>query len=152
MKKKMNKRLYAVILSAAMAFTTVCPAMATESTDAAALYEDVSVEEEAEVLAEEIYAPGFDEDKAFMLRVIEGARQKLGWETLGYEPNEEFVAEYLDTFQKLIERMTAEDIIEESLTEWLSEADENDPTRCGFPKCKIHDAYISIHGCQVCID
>ena len=94
----------------------------------------------------------FDEDKAFMLRVIEGARQKLGWETLGYEPNEEFVAEYLDTFQKLIERMTAEDIIEESLTEWLSEADENDPTRCGFPKCKIHDAYISIHGCQVCID
>ena len=94
----------------------------------------------------------FDEDKAFMLRVIESARQKLGWETLGYETNEEFVAEYLDTFQKLIERMTAEDIIEESLTEWLSEADENDPTRCGFPKCKIHDAYISIHGCQVCID
>ena len=94
----------------------------------------------------------FDEDKAFMLRVIESARQKLGWETLGYEPNEEFVAEYLDTFQKLIERMTAEDIIEESLTEWLSEADENDPTRCGFQKCKIHDAYISIHGCQVCID
>ena len=81
-----------------------------------------------------------------------GARQKLGWETLGYEPNEEFVAEYLDTFQKLIERMTAEDIIEESLTEWLSEADENDPTRCGFPKCIIHDAFISIHGCQVCID
>ena len=67
MKKKMNKRLYAVILSAAMVFTTVCPAMATESVeaDAAALYEDVSVEEEAEVLAEEIYAPGFDEDKAF---------------------------------------------------------------------------------------
>ena len=94
----------------------------------------------------------FDEDKAFMLRVIEGARHKLGWETLGYEPNEEFVAEYLDTFQKLIQRMSAEDIIEESLTEWLSEADENDPIRCGFPKCKIHDAYISIHGCQVCTD
>ena len=57
-----------------------------------------------------------------------------------------------ENVEKLIERMTAEDIIEESLTEWLSEADENDPTRCGFPKCIIHDAFISIHGCQVCID
>ena len=94
----------------------------------------------------------FDEDKAFMLRVIEGAMQKLGWETLGYKPNEEFVTEYLDTFRKLIERMTADDIIDTSLTEWLSEADENDPTRCGFPKCKIHDTYISVHGCQVCTD
>ncbi|SEQ62608.1 hypothetical protein SAMN02910369_02150 [Lachnospiraceae bacterium NE2001] len=94
----------------------------------------------------------FDEDKTFMLKVIDGARHKHGWETLGYEPNEEFVAEYLDKFQKLVERMTAEDILEESLTEWLSKADENDPVRCGFPKCKIHDTYISIHGCQVCMD
>ena len=87
-----------------------------------------------------------------MLRVIEGSRHKLGWETLGYEPNEEFVAVYLDAFQKLIERMNAEDIIEESLTDWLSEADEKDPIRCGFPKCEIHDAYVNVHGCQVCKD
>ena len=45
----------------------------------------------------------FDDDKPFMLRVIEGARHKLGWETLGYVPNEAFVAEYLDKFQKLVE-------------------------------------------------
>lgn len=94
----------------------------------------------------------FDEDKLFLLKVIDAAGQKLGWETLGYEPNEEFVTEYLDKFRKLIERMTAEDIIEGSLTGWLSGAGENDPVRCGFPKCKIHDAYISIHGCQVCTD
>ena len=94
----------------------------------------------------------FDEDKAFMHRVIDGAKQKLGWETLGYEPNEEFTFQFLDTFRKLIERMTADEIIDASLTEWLSEADEYDPVRCGFPKCKIHDTYISIHGCQVCTD
>ena len=94
----------------------------------------------------------FAEDKAFMLKVIEGAKQKLGWETLGYKPNEEFALQFLDTFQKLIERMTADDIIDATLTEWLSEADDNDPIRCGFPKCKIHDTYISIHGCQVCTD
>jgi hypothetical protein len=33
----------------------------------------------------------FDDDKAFMLRIIEGAKQKIGWETLHYQPNEEFV-------------------------------------------------------------
>jgi hypothetical protein len=32
-------------------------------------------------------------------------------------------------------------INEESLDEWLSEADENDPIRHVFLKCKIHDAY-----------
>ncbi|MBR1824736.1 MAG: hypothetical protein IJ779_10975 [Ruminococcus sp.] len=94
----------------------------------------------------------FDDDKAFMLRVIDGAKQKIGWESLRYRPNEEFVNEYLETFKKLIERMTVDDIIEENLIEWLSEADENDPVKCGFPKCKIHDAYISVHGCQVCTD
>ena len=94
----------------------------------------------------------FDDDKAFMLRVIDGAKQKIGWETLRYKPNEEFVIEYLETFKKLIERMTVDDVIEEYLTEWLSEADENDPVKCGFPKCKIHDAYVSVHGCQVCTD
>lgn len=94
----------------------------------------------------------FDEDKVFMLKVIEGAKQKLGWETLDYHPDEEFLFGCLDTFKKLIELMTYDDIIFTSLTEWLEEADENDPVRCGFPKCKIHDTYLSIHGCQVCTD
>ena len=94
----------------------------------------------------------FAEDKAFMLRVIDLAKQKLGWETLDYEPNKEFADEFLDTFRKLVERMTVDDIVDDSLTEWLSEADENDPIKCGFPKCKIHDTYISVHGCQVCTD
>lgn len=94
----------------------------------------------------------FHEDKAFMLRVIEGAKNKLGWETLGYSPNEEYAEEFLGTFRKLIERMTADDIIDASLDEWLSEADENDPVKCGFPKCAVHDTYLSIHGCQVCTD
>lgn len=94
----------------------------------------------------------FDEDKAFLLRVIDGAKNKFGWETLRYQPNEEFVNEYLETFQKLIEHMNADDIIESSLTEWLSEAGENDPVKCGFPKCRIHNAYISAYGCQVCAD
>ena len=94
----------------------------------------------------------FDEDKAFMLNVIDGAKNKLGWETLDYEPDEKIIFGFLDEFRKLIECMTVGDIVEESLTEWLSEAGEDDPVRCGFPKCKIHDTYESVFGCQVCME
>lgn len=24
--------------------------------------------------------------------------------------------------------------------------------KCGFTKCQKHDAYVSVHGCQVCTD
>lgn len=94
----------------------------------------------------------FDEDKKFLLNTIEGARRKLGWETLGYQPNEEFAAEYLDKFEKLIDKMTVDDIKDGSLTLWLAGAEGNDPINRGFPKCKIHETYISIYGCQVCTD
>ena len=94
----------------------------------------------------------FEEDKEFLLGVIDGVKSKLGWETLDYEPNEEVIFGYMDTFRKLIERMSVDDIDEKNLTEWLSAADADDPVNCGFPKCEKHDAYISVAGCQVCMD
>ncbi len=94
----------------------------------------------------------FEEDKKFMLGVIDGVKNKLGWETLDYEPNEEVIFMYMDTFRKLIDRMSIDDIDEENLTEWLSAADADDPVNCGFPKCEKHDTYISIAGCQVCME
>ena len=89
-----------------------------------------------------------------MLRVIEGARQKLGWETLRdrYEPNEERVKYYLDGYQILMERMTEADIKDESLTKWLDECEPDQPPKCGFPLCEKHHAFISLFGCQVCTD
>ena len=94
----------------------------------------------------------FEEDKEFLLGVIDGVKNKLGWETLDYEPNEEVIFGYMDTFRKLIERMSVDDIDEKNLTEWLSATDADDPVNCGFPKCEKHDAYISVAGCQVCMD
>lgn len=94
----------------------------------------------------------FAEDKAFMLRVIEGARQRLGWETLDYTPNAEFAMSYLDDFQVLIERMTEADIRDELLAEWLAWHDPEDPPFCGYPLCSVHHAYLSLYGCQVCMD
>lgn len=94
----------------------------------------------------------FNTDKEFLLNVIRGAQQKLGWETLGYQPNEDFAAEYLSELTVMFTAMTADDICESSLSDWLADADESDPVNRGFPKCKIHDTYISFHGCQVCTD
>ena len=52
----------------------------------------------------------FEQDKRFMRRVIKGAENKTGWEKLDYSPNEQFVSCYLEKFENLINRMTADDI------------------------------------------
>ena len=54
----------------------------------------------------------FEEDKKFIIQLINGARNKAGWERLDYSPNEELVSYYLDTFENLIKRMTVGDIRE----------------------------------------
>lgn len=92
----------------------------------------------------------FEEDQKFMLRLINGARNKTGWERLDYSPNEELVSNYLDAFENLIRRMTADDIREESLNQWLSEAEADDPIRCGFPRCEKHNVFLTRFGCQIC--
>lgn len=92
----------------------------------------------------------FIEDKNFMLRVIQGARDKIGWEKLEYRPNEEFVLFYLEGFEKLINRMTVNDIRENSLKEWLNESKADDPVHNGFPRCKKHGTFLTYLGCQIC--
>ena len=92
----------------------------------------------------------FEEDKKFMIRLINGARNRIGWERLDYCPNEELVSDYLNAFENLIGRMTVEDIREESLNHWLSEAKEDDPVWCGFPRCEKHNTFLTCFGCQIC--
>ncbi|MDE6596718.1 MAG: hypothetical protein K2K44_12025 [Oscillospiraceae bacterium] len=92
----------------------------------------------------------FEEDKRFIISIINGARNKIGWEKLDYTPNEEYILRCLDTFENLIDRMTADNICENSLNNWLSEADENDPVYGGFPKCRKHNTFLTCFGCQIC--
>lgn len=92
----------------------------------------------------------FKEDKQFIIKVIHGARNKIGWEKLDYRPNEEFVSFYLNTFENLINRMTIHDIKENALNHWLSESEANDPVYCGFPRCKKHNTFLTCFGCQLC--
>lgn len=92
----------------------------------------------------------FKQDKKFIIRVINAARNKTGWEKLDYSPNEEFISYYLNTFENLINRMTIDDIRENSLNHWLAESEGNDPVYCNFPRCKIHNTFLTCFGCQIC--
>ena len=92
----------------------------------------------------------FEEDKKFIIKVINGARNRIGWEKLDYSPNEEIVLRYLDTFENLINRMTADDIRDDSLNDWLSKSEDDNPVYCDFPRCEKHNTFLSCFGCQIC--
>ena len=92
----------------------------------------------------------FASDKAFLLKMIEAAENKLDWEKLGYTPNQDIISMKLYQFGKLIGRMTEQDINENAAAEWLEGAESNDPVNCGFPRCKIHNTLLTFLGCQIC--
>lgn len=92
----------------------------------------------------------FSGDKEFIIKVIDGARNRLGWEKLGYEPNEEIISRYLDNLEGLINRMTMDAIRENALREWMLQADANDPVYTGFPRCEKHNTFLTCYGCQIC--
>lgn len=95
----------------------------------------------------------FADEKAFIIRVIEGAETKLGWKTLNYEPSEERILSYLSSFKRLVEGFEEIDIDERSYDEWIELCD--DPV-CGipkgFPKCQVHNVYLHFGGCVACND
>lgn len=92
----------------------------------------------------------FIEDKKFIIQVINGARNRTGWEKLDYSPNEEFVSYHLNVFENLVNRMTVDDIKENALNHWLSKSEGNDPVCCNFPRCKKHNIFLTCFGCQIC--
>ena len=93
-----------------------------------------------------------EEDKAFMLRVIEGAKNKTGWVRLDYEPNEELLFPFLDSFGRLIKRVTADEIDDEEIKKWYELSRADDPIYNGFPKCEKHGIFLTCFGCQICND
>ncbi|AEV69934.1 hypothetical protein [Acetivibrio clariflavus] len=95
----------------------------------------------------------FERERSFILKVIEGAREKLGWETLHYEPNEAFVFSYLDTFKNLIINFDPVYIDKEAYRCWKEEG--NDPRFAipeGFTKCPKHGTLLYFNGCIACND
>lgn len=92
----------------------------------------------------------FPADRRFMLRVIAGAQRRTGWERLDYRPDAAFVSRSLNAFACLIRRMTADEIQASALSDWLAQAEPDDPVRCGFPRCERHHTFLTCFGCQIC--
>lgn len=92
----------------------------------------------------------FEENRAFLLKVIEAAKNKAGWELLDYVPNEKLLFPCLDRFAQLISKIGTDNIKPEALEEWLKAANPSDPVLAGFPKCPKHGALLSCFGCQIC--
>ncbi len=92
----------------------------------------------------------FEENKRFMLKVIEAAESRTGWDKLGYQPNEELLLPALKKFAEMISQMTAEDVDENETREWFAAAEHDAPVLCGFPKCPKHGTLLSCFGCLIC--
>lgn len=96
----------------------------------------------------------FDNIKCFLLNVIEGAKKKIGWEFLDYQPDEELLFHCLDQFYNMISNVNTGMINQTSAQECLNAAKEvpNDPVVCGYPCCKKHSVFLTVFGCHLCND
>lgn len=89
----------------------------------------------------------FEEEKQFLLRVIEGAIEKHGWAILNYTPGDGII-EFLKTFYRLVNAFTKEYVDPKAYLEWI----EPDEFSEGFPCCEEHGVLLSCFGCILCND
>lgn len=94
----------------------------------------------------------FEADRTFILSVVNGMRNKLGWEKLQYKPSEEHILRCINEFERLILNINKSDINIDEINEWLTEAEPNDPINNNFPICPVDGVLLTLHGCQVCTD
>lgn len=96
--------------------------------------------------------PRFEEEKQFILSVLDGIKQRLGWETLGYQPNEQMLFDHIEKFCCLIQKTDISDINPYSKDEWVKMTDTSLKDRSTQPKCEIHGTYLTCFGCEICTD
>lgn len=92
----------------------------------------------------------FEESRRFMMKTIELAENRTDWDKLDYAPNEELLFPMLNKFSGMLSKLSAKDIIQNALLEWLDAADKDDPVLLGFPKCGKHGTLLSCYGCHLC--
>ena len=95
-------------------------------------------------------AATFDEDRQFMVDVVDAASRRTGWEKLGIKPNEEHLRPMLGWFRKRFVRLKQADINPDILEGWLANMDDDEPALNGFPCCKEHGIYLTWIGCHIC--
>lgn len=94
----------------------------------------------------------FNEQKEFIIKVLEGIMDKVGWDTLDYEPNMEIISDKVHQLKEMFGKMQPEDINMIAVNEWLNDTSDTEPIKTGCPKCKKHNIYLSLFGCIACND
>jgi hypothetical protein len=89
----------------------------------------------------------FDADQQFLLRVIEAAKTRSGWERLDYEPHEEWVIPCLEQFRKLLEAFQPEHRCLDADKIWPFV-----PAPPILERCPVHQVYQHALGCVICND
>lgn len=92
----------------------------------------------------------FEENKRFMLKVVEAAENRTDWDKLDYSPNEELLLPALKKFAQMLSHMMVDDVEENAAKEWLGAAESGDPVLYGFPKCQKHGLLLTYFGCLIC--
>ncbi len=94
----------------------------------------------------------FEVDKRFLVSVLNGIRNKLGWDTLDFVPNEELLFSCTDTFEHLLEGLSLNAINIENTEEWLEQSLKHNTNFQEFLLCPKHKVLLTLFGCQVCTD
>lgn len=94
----------------------------------------------------------FEEQKRFMLQTLESVLNKVGWNTLSYEPNIEIIESRVKELKKMFLQIQLQDMDSKATQDWLNAATASDPINTGYPKCKRHNIYLSLFGCIACND
>ena len=88
----------------------------------------------------------FSGDRDFILRVIDAAKARRGWERLGYEPREEWLQPRLDQFRAMMEAFSIEHATGSEAMVWT----HGRPTQLVL--CPVHQMYQHESGCVLCND
>lgn len=94
---------------------------------------------------------GFEREKTFLLQVVDGAINRLGWEKLGYSPGEHTI-KFLYEFKNLIEKFDKDYVDDEVYKEWRSFAAEEYGEPMRFQRCTQDNTLLYWHGCIICGD
>jgi hypothetical protein len=86
----------------------------------------------------------FVDDRGFVLRAIQAAKARTGWERLEYEP--QGMEHFLDLFQAMVEAFSIEHASESEDAIWP----HGRPTQLML--CPVHRVYQHQEGCVLCND
>jgi len=89
----------------------------------------------------------FEQQKAFILKVIDSVYTKRNWQYLSYEPNTSFLFEKLDMFKDMIHSFTSQNI---GNNDWEEGLFEFDGEIMKYDRCEKHKIYKHYQGCVIC--